>query len=561
MNTDLFAYSLSAALLGLALPSASAQSCVPTALEDTDAYLLEIFGSTCGDAEAGEYTGDGQTDIALVLDQGLAVYHSPGSVDYMISPDTEGRVLSALANVPGAGVGGIDQIAASTDLGLMIWTFDPNLGLLLPSLVTASTSAANATSLSAADVNGDGVFDLIAVDSVGNRVSLWTGQGGGQYSLFYTQDFQEPVVEALVADWVNSDGVVELLVVFERRLAVLGFGGSGELETQSFVGLAQEAVVLRETGGAGFSVAVLEDRGNATQWLTLWRPMGDSEAGINLGGLAITGLTASDGDGDGNEDPLVCATFVPWMVLFPSLATNHHATGAPSLDVNIAFATEYAAYGLDLSAHVSPPIAADFDNDGDMDSAVACGETGRVLMAPNGLSIAQSTLRPELTYWWSSLEDEDEDQILEHYVHVSVAIPQALPAGFTHLEVELRQVDDIDSTDRISIQIPAPGTSVCVRLATELTAEPSTAEYSIVARAVKRVSGIDAEVGTAAVGNISFGMGCGVPFPPEACPQGTGSREGTNSPAPLPAPVVPPRPTSNPVRGVPAPALTSPSRI
>ncbi len=505
---------------------------VPDGLE----YKLDLPGTAHGDACTGEFTGDLELDIAVLIDGAPVVFHSPGTIDFDIHPNTLETTVTALCSLSGGGPGGIDRIVGSDAGGLVLWTLNTTLSELEPTRVLSSAAAANSNAVMTAALDSENGDDIVAVNTTTNTVTYWLQDTGGNFSNSYTYTATETIVKALIGDWV-AGGAPELILVHAGRVSVIDTATSLEVETLSFTGTAEFATILNETSIPGFAVAVVEARPGPTQWLTLWRAGGNSEAGINLGTLGIIGITSGDVDAEGNEDPVVAATQVPWLILFPSqIGTNKIANG-PTLDVQNAFASAYAPHPNQHPNQVSPPISADIDGDGDLDAAIACTLTGELDINLNGLLVPESVMRPILKFQDVDLDDPRTDPLLdsESIVTVMGKTPVLLPANFTHVEAELREINTIDTIDRSVIEIPAADSWFTLQLGAGFETPPSGAESEIIVRFLQRIDGVDVAVGPSATATVVHYNSCTPPVDPlDPC----APDDGTTPPPPIPKPIV-----------------------
>ena len=410
------------------------------------------------DTSVGEFTGDGQADIAFLSDGSLVVFHGPTTYDYPVVSlqQPEGQTSLTVVGKLSGGLG--DRIITADAQGLQEWTLQAGGAGIVPTPIAGTGLAASARSLSAEDLNGDGLEDLVAIGPGGMLVTIWTQDAVGGFRLSASFGSTEGVVGCFGGEWDLSTAGRELLVVRESQLAVLDSGTLQEIVSYPLIGEAREAVVLREQFGLGTAVAILEARTGGTKWLSIWRPNGLSESGLDLGAMGFFGLGAGDADADGNDDPVMAFTSTPAMVVFFNLVGFFGVVEGPSLDVGIYAATMYAPYGPTYSEQDSGVVSGDMDGDGDLDFMFVCDATSKLKVALNGGIISEESYRPI----FNSVQLESLGS--EPRVVVTGEMPENFPLTKSSVDFELRAPNDTAATFRGTLADLGPGDSFVVSL-------------------------------------------------------------------------------------------------
>ncbi len=235
-----------------------------------------------------------------------------------------------------------------------------------PSLIAVDNTAQMAAF---ADVNGDGVPDIVSAEYSGGRVAVLLGNGRGGFGAaahFVAGGFARSVA---VGD-VTGDGRADLVVANEsggvRVLAGDGAGGFGAPVPYSAGALPWSAILADVTGdGRVDAVVVADDRtavavleGNGTGF---WPQV------MLSAGAMPTGVAAADVDGDGDQDLVVADAAGQVVVLQGSFGGSF---GGP--------------VGYALGSSPAAVAVGDLDGDGVPDIAVATSSGAAVLRGLGG---------------------------------------------------------------------------------------------------------------------------------------------------------------------------------
>ena len=441
--------------------------------QDGAGVQLDLITSSTKDTTIGEFTGDGVADVAMLSSGSLVIYHDPAIYDYPVVPSTSLPAQTALAVLPKLSTSSTDRLISSDALGLTVWSLDSELFEILPSPLPGTGLAANARELHAEDMNDDGLCDLVVIGPVGQSVSVWYQDATGSLSLAMNATVNEELIGLFAGDWDPDRLGSEWLAVYPSHLGAVLPLSLTEFESHPLIGTAHEAVAVREQYNLGTAIAILEDRPGGTRWLSMWRPEGQSAAGVGLGSMGFFGLSAGDADGDGSDDVALAATTTPTVVTFINLINSPGGPDLSSFNATATFARLYAPYsttGPTFGEQPSATAIADLDGDGDADSVFACDASGELSLALNGLLISETSLRPRI----DSVDIVPDPQGELNAFEVTGHLDMDFPFASADVDLELRRPDDFVATTRVTITGLQPGDSFHVTLYQD---NPGTVSY------------------------------------------------------------------------------------
>jgi uncharacterized protein (DUF2141 family) len=235
----------------------------------------------------------------------------------------------------------------------------------------------SAVGLATADFNGDGKLDLAVSDLNGNAALVLLGNGDGTFKTPISSPVPSP--DFLTAGDINGDGKQDLLVTssISPQIAVLLGNGDGTFQAPLTNNVAAvSAAALADFNGDGKLDAAVP---NATAGVGIMLGNGDGTfAPVTFYRLAneqLSYLAVADLNNDGKLDVAVSAGMGHTAVL---QGNGDGTLREPSFRFDIQ--------SFDLAGSI---VAADFNNDGRMDLALANGNSNTLsvlLQSPTALS-------------------------------------------------------------------------------------------------------------------------------------------------------------------------------
>ncbi len=353
---------------------------------------------------AGDFNGDGMLDlVATTYDTatGAWVYmllnEGGGNLQPQVQSGTEVTAESGpivAGDFTGDGqldlaIGTIASDTISILLGNGDGTFQP---------AVTYTVGDGPTSIVAGDFNGDGRLDLAVKNSEDYTVSVLLGNGDGTFQpqVTYAAGFNPGILavnpSGIVAGDFTGDGKLDLAVTnyYNNTVSVLMGNGDGTFQPQVAypTGLAPSGIVAGDFTGRGVfdlavtnsgsnTVSVLLGNGDGTFQPQVTYATGSSGGSQNL--QDIQDIVAGDFTGDGHLDLAVVNEYSDDVSV---LLGNGDGTFQPQVT--------YA-----VGSNPTSIVAADFTGDGKLDLAVANSGSNTVsVLLGNG----DGTFQPQVTY-------------------------------------------------------------------------------------------------------------------------------------------------------------------
>ncbi len=263
---------------------------------------------------------DGLPDLVLIDDNPAGVFPLYGNVDgsfefgvSVSSPD--GLVDAAVADF---GVNATPDLLMLADPSEPFGSPDKAVWVLFslgprnfaPSELEGPQVTANPSSLNTADLDGDGLTDVLVTDEVTNEVIVMMGLGSAQFTLPFTRYTvgTAPVAASLAR--IDGDLHLDLVVVNRDSddVALLLGNGDGTFQPPSFIATGGEpsSVNLGDLNGDGnLDLVVTNQTFSVPKDVTVRLGNGDGTFGPDLrlaSGIYSETATLGDLDRDGNLD-------------------------------------------------------------------------------------------------------------------------------------------------------------------------------------------------------------------------------------------------------------------
>ena len=339
---------------------------------------------------AGDFTGDGHTDLAVanqasddvsvLLGNGDGTFQAPVTYGVENNPSV-GDIPSAIVAGNFTGDGRTDLAVANQNSNDVSVLFGNGDGTFQNQVTNAVGS--DPVALVTGDFNGDGRTDLAVANAGSDDVSVLLGNGNGTFQNQVTYAVgSEPV--ALVTGDFNGDGCTDLAVAnsVDNTVSVLLGNGNGTFQNQVTyaVGIDPTAIVAGDFTGDGRTDLAVADAGG-------WDLQGNPHP---------SGVSVLLGNGDGTFQPQVQYATVTYPDAI--VAGDFTGDGHTDLAVETPFGDESVLLGngngtfqspVPSNAAVSFPatnsVSGDFNGDGRTDQAyVSFGSDDVSILLGNG---------------------------------------------------------------------------------------------------------------------------------------------------------------------------------
>lgn len=221
-----------------------------------------VGDSSVIDIAAGDLDGDGYQDFALVSGSGellISLGNGDGTFTQIITYSAgPGFNSVTIADMNRDGV--MDVIAAG---GTSAYLFRGTGGGFLAAPTTMGLSSGTLSEVLVSDMNGDGILDLVANST--NATSVAYGTGTGSFSVAYTAPHTGGAVGGIQVGDFNNDGFKDILAHVDSQMHIkLGNGnGTFSISSTTFSQPIQDSVVGDFNNDGVFDYAAITTQGIA----------------------------------------------------------------------------------------------------------------------------------------------------------------------------------------------------------------------------------------------------------------------------------------------------------
>jgi hypothetical protein len=295
----------------------------------------------------------------------------------LLPPRQVGSIASPSEAVDFDRDGLIDMTTGNRGAGTVSVVLGNGDGTFRPQQAIATGSTTNG--VAALDFDGDADLDLAAAVNGSNNLRVLTNNGSGVFAASASVEAGANGEWGLAAGDMNNDGVIDLVVgaqVAQRIIVLLGNGNGGFARAAAAPATGYDAggntwmIALGDVNGDGnLDVSTINGASGNGGFL-----LGNGDGTLraialtNLGGFGVA-TDLGDLDGDGDLDWVTSTTFnAPRWTIFVN-------------DGNGTFSPDQTIPATQVASCAS---LYDFDNDGDLDLALADEFEDEVLLYRNG---------------------------------------------------------------------------------------------------------------------------------------------------------------------------------
>lgn len=280
--------------------------------------------------------------------------------------------------------------------------------------------------------------DFLALVNGGSRLEFVLGPAPGAIGPIAGLDLPQPG-ERLVPVQLDGVGMHELAVLCASGDVILlstsgilatfpGNGPGGAIAALGCDGFATESIGWLRPNGAG------TDHEQVTISVTLLEQLG----GV-LGDADISGVSAVDYDGDGDDDLVIGSRTTHDVRVWTNSATPGSDPVFATGDGGVLVST-YGSAGA--AERIGPPAVGDVDRDRDPDVVSPLAASGRLLTWYNS-TIDQRALMPKTDYVFHDRIFDGEGFTGDAHVRLELQDADVVPASATHVEVHVRFRPDV----------------------------------------------------------------------------------------------------------------------
>lgn len=275
----------------------------------------------------GDLNGDGKSDVLIGTNSGtMLVYLGNGDGTFK-APSTlnSGSTPNPLL-VDVNGDGKLDAVSAdfnSDTVSVLIGNGD---GTFKARVSLALGVNSDPTSISAADLNGDGKLDLITSDSGPGRLSVLFGNGDGTFKAAFTLATNPYSGSSVTTGDINGDGFADLISGDLNRVTLFLGNGDGTFKAStSFSSVTINTVKALDLNGDG--ILDLVATGSSRLNIYYGNGNGTFKAAVTIPTINIPPtFTSFDANGDGFIDLISADANVDTLSVFLQATTATSST-------------------------------------------------------------------------------------------------------------------------------------------------------------------------------------------------------------------------------------------
>jgi hypothetical protein len=283
-----------------------------------------LHGTPTWSAATGDVNGDGLADLVLtkfapaaiqvLLNQGDGSFGSP--IQTLLPPCRDQCGPVALVTGDFNRDKKLDVAVVEIGVGIVILLGNGDGTFVLGQVSDVGRLGTNPGSIAAADINGDGILDLVAAVELSNTVVVGLGLGDGTFR--FRQVLQtQGLPQAVAVDDFDGDGFADLAVSQDRshNIAVLRGHGDGTFDppvtydTGGDIAARSRSLVAGDLNQDGIPDLVATMYSTATfprNQVLVFLGKGDgtfqSRVAFDAGPLSPSHMVIADFDGDGRQD-------------------------------------------------------------------------------------------------------------------------------------------------------------------------------------------------------------------------------------------------------------------
>jgi hypothetical protein len=266
-----------------------------------------VTGMAVAALVAGELDGAAGIDLAIGHPGGITIASGGGDGSFVLTDQVASGSVVALAVADLDGDGLSELIAAHGQEGhVSIATNDGGSFADYVDIPLGAESLAP-TSVASADFDDDGNADLVAVDAVAARVLLWIADGPGVFDVPLALDVGGTPGTIAVGD-LGGDGAPDIAIpnLGATSVALLYFESGGfEIGPSVLVGGGPRQVALADLDGDGYDDLATADGADDSASIAFGSATGFASATAYVAGPQPRGVAIGDADNDGKGDVIV----------------------------------------------------------------------------------------------------------------------------------------------------------------------------------------------------------------------------------------------------------------